>query len=623
MRKPLLFLFALAGLIVFAHVGNAQMIYTYAGTGTSGTTVSGVPATAANCFSPSGIAIDDTGNVYFSDQNGGAILKVNAATGIIVTIAGNGAHAFGGDGGPATAAELFWPEGVAVDRFGNVYIADQNNDVIRKVNPAGIISTIAGTPGVEGYCGDGGPATNGCMHKPDDVGVDYIGNIYALDQDNHCVRKIDAVTGIISTWVGDGTGTPGFAGDGGPATTAELNFPGGMYVDSAGDIYIADLYNGRVRYINGATGIITSIAGNGSLVYAGDGGPATMASLDEPCAVTADKIGNVYIDVQNGSRIMKLFPNGLINTIAGDGNAGYNGDGILADSAELCFPEGTGVDASGNIYSADFCNSRVRVIKDVPTTAILPPVMGLDTVCIGYSAELSDSVRIFIDTAFFNWSAGGSWSSGNTAVATIDSISGVYTGVSAGSDVITYSSSAYGIFITTTVTVVAPPNAGTIVGPASLCIDSTIDFSESLTTGAWGSSDTAVCKVNTEGNVKCLSAGTAIISYTVSNGYCSSVAMKTVTVTACPSGIRNIGSPSVPDLEVFPNPNQGAFSVVLYAPIQEDAQIKITNLLGEVIIEFPIATNKTKVINLDTPPGTYYLSAFSSSGKLNTMVTVQ
>ena len=354
-------LFAICAGIFLPAMVHAQIIVTYAGNGTSGHSGDGSPATMAELQTPSGVAVDTAGNVFITDQNGSCIRKVSRS-GIITTIAGS-SHSitgYSGDMGPATDAALYWPEGLTTDVYGNVYIADQNNCVIRKVDASGIITTIAGT-GTIGYSGDGGPATAALLYHPADITVDGSGNVYFVDQDNCAVRKIAAATGFISTIAGNGS--PGFAGDGGPATASKLCFPQGIACDTSGNIYVADFYNRRIRKIDLA-GNISTVAGNGTTVFSGDGGPATAAGIDDASAVAVDRHGNIYLTDYYSFRIRKIDSAGIINTVAGDSLAGYSGDCGPATDAELNYPEGVAVDGAGNIYIADFYNHRVRMVTD-------------------------------------------------------------------------------------------------------------------------------------------------------------------------------------------------------------------------------------------------------------------
>lgn len=241
---------------------------------------------------------------------------VLAATGDISTVAG-GARGSSGDGGPATNAKLDFAGGVAVDSAGNIYISDLNNDAIRKVDAtAGIISTVAGTLGSQGYSGDGGLATSAKLHGPGDVAVDSAGNIFITDKSNSAIRKVDAVTGIINTIAG---GSRGSSGDGGPATNAKLDNPGGVALDSSGNIFIADQSNHVVRKVDASTGIISTVAGTlDSPGASGDGGPATSAKLTNPSHVVVDAEGNIFISDHTNATIRKVdAATGNISTVAG------------------------------------------------------------------------------------------------------------------------------------------------------------------------------------------------------------------------------------------------------------------------------------------------------------------
>jgi sugar lactone lactonase YvrE len=340
-------------------------ISTVAGNGTAGYLASqdtGTTAgTGAELSSPDGAAVDVAGNLYIADRSNHRIRKVTAATGFISTVAGNGTAGYNGDGVAATSAELNQPSGaVALDGAGNLYIADYNNQRIRKVTAAtGLISTVAGN-GTAGYNGDGVAATSAELNSPTGVAVDGAGNLYIGDKSNNRIRKVTASTGLISTVAGNGTA--GYNGDGIAATSAELDSPPRVAVDGAGNLYIADQSNNRVRMVTASTGLISTVAGNGTAGYNSDGIPATSAELNNPYGVAVDGAGDLYIS-ENNQRIRKVMAStGFISTVAGNGTGGYNSDGIAATSAELSTPYGVAVDGAGDLYIADSGNNRIREV---------------------------------------------------------------------------------------------------------------------------------------------------------------------------------------------------------------------------------------------------------------------
>jgi len=458
------------------------IITTIAGNGTRGSTGDGGPATSAELSSPSGIAVDQAGNVYVAEYTGQRIREINLATGNISTIAGTGVGGYSGDGGAATAAGLNSPQNPTFDSAGNLYFADHANNRVRKITmTTGVITTVAGT-GAATTTGNGGPATNATLHGPVGVVFDTTGNLYISERDGYVLRKVAVATGIISTFAG--TGVAGFSGDGGPATSAEFNLPYGIAFDAAGNVFISDVNNERVRMVNITTGIITSIAGNGKTGFSGDGGQATSAEFDQPIELVTDKAGHLYVADAVNNRIREFalsnlnFPNtnvgsssatrviqlettatetitsitvpqsqggkqeysigtitgctigasnpvdtvcsipitftpaypgqrwiplqvvtstgninfgltgigigplaaltpGIISTVAGNGTAGYSGDGGAATSAELNSPFDTAIDYAGNLYIADYGNHVVR--KVAAGTGAITTVVGNGT----------------------------------------------------------------------------------------------------------------------------------------------------------------------------------------------------------------------------------------------------
>ena len=331
------------------------IITTVAGNGTAGHSGDGGAATNAELYYPSGVALDTNGNLFIGDTGNNRIRKVGT-NGIISTVAGNGTAGYSGDGATATNAELYYPRAVQSDNFGNLYVADEYNQRIRKTGTNGIITTIAGN-GTAGFYGDGGPATNANLNYPRGLAVDVYGNLYIGDTGNNRIRKV-GTNGIITTVAGNGTA--GYSGDGAAATNAELNFPYFLAVDVLGNIFIADANNNRIREVK-TNGIIVTVAGNGVANFYGDGGAATNAELDDPLAVAVDAIGNLFIADNYNDCIREVGTNGIITTVAG-GGGNYPGDGGAATSAELYEPVGIAVDATGNLFIADCNNQRIRKV---------------------------------------------------------------------------------------------------------------------------------------------------------------------------------------------------------------------------------------------------------------------
>ena len=322
-------------------------------------------ATSAGLIEPYGVAVDGAGNVYIAEPTDGRIRQINTK-GYMYTIVGNGTLGFTGDGGKATSAELNRPYSVALDPSGNLYIADALNNRVRAVAGAGSgnITTVAGNGGFS-YSGDGGPATQAQFNGPRAVAVDTAGNFYIADTANNVVRKVTA-GGSVSTIAGNGTA--GFGGDNGAGSSAQLSQPQGVAVDSAGNVYIADTANSRVRKISGTT--ITTVAGNGTPGYGGDGGSATSAMLNSPTGLAVDSKGNLYIADLNNSAVRMVTPGGTISTVAGNGRQGYSGDNGPAIKAQLDYPQGVAVDALGNLYIADTVNNVVRQVSNGVITTV-------------------------------------------------------------------------------------------------------------------------------------------------------------------------------------------------------------------------------------------------------------
>ena len=349
-------------------------IRTVAGSGQWTTVGDGLAATSAGLFLPSSATVDGAGNLYIADSVHNRVRKVDAVTGIISTIAGNGDPGYSGDNGAAIDAGLNSPNGVTLDGAGNIYIADTGNNVIRKLTAAtGNISTIAGD-GVEGYSGDNAAATSAQLKSPAGVSIDAQTNVVIADTGNHRIRLVNASTGIITTVAGNGAtafnGSGSYSGDGGAATLAGLNFPYAVSYDLAGNMYIPDSGNNRIRMVSATTGEITTVAGTNARGFGGDNGPATSARLYAPSGVAFDAAGNLYIADTQNNRIREVNAlTGIITTVAGSGAGKYNGDAGSALLAGLYGPYSIFAGANGDLYIADYFDNRIRQISS--TAALL------------------------------------------------------------------------------------------------------------------------------------------------------------------------------------------------------------------------------------------------------------
>jgi len=376
-------------------VTPTRTVATTAGTGIVGYSGDGSAATAATLANPSAVAYDSAGDLFLADANNHVVREVTPA-GVITTVAGTGVEGYSGDGGAATSAQLDTPTGVAVDASGNIYIADSHNHRIREVS-GGNISTIAGT-GTAGFAGDGGAATSAQLALPSAVAVDGSGNIYIADTNNHRIRKISG--GTISTIAGDGEEL--FAGDGGTATAAALDSPTGVAVDSNGNVYIADRLNQRIREVSGGTITTIAGTGAASFsgAFAGDGANATAASLARPSGVSVDVSGNVYIADSDNQRVREVSSTGTIATVVGSGAQGFGGDSGAATSAILNAPKSVATDASGNLSIADRQNQRIRAGL-LPTIALGSSPVGVPSSTQSVTLANTGSASITVSTLTF------------------------------------------------------------------------------------------------------------------------------------------------------------------------------------------------------------------------------
>jgi len=350
------------------------------------------PALDTPLNAPAGVAVDRAGNVYVAEFQNNCVRRIGA-DGVISTFAGGGT---GSDNGPAASAELWRPYGIAVDASGSVFIAELGTNRVRKVAPNGIITTVAGN-GTSDFSGDGGPATGAALNQPYGIAVDSSGNLYIADCLNSRIRKVTA-DGIIHTIAGNGNSD--YTGDNGPALSASLYYPRGVAVDAAGNVYIADTVNNCIRKV-ALDGNITTVAGDGGHRYSGDNVQATASSLAFPGDVAVNPSGIFYIADSIDNRVRRVASNGVITTVAGDGSFNYSGDGGLASLAQLSAPESVALDSLGNVYIADTQNQRIRRIDP---NGILTTVAGDGTAGSGgdngpaLQAQFDDPVGVAVGT---------------------------------------------------------------------------------------------------------------------------------------------------------------------------------------------------------------------------------
>jgi sugar lactone lactonase YvrE len=406
---PSAIVFDASGNLYFAETGRHLIrkldtlgnITTIAGTGTQGFTGDAGPASAATLDSPQGLAIDATNNLYIADTHNHRIRELNLTTGIIITVAGS-TPGFSGDTGPATSAQLNLPTALALDAAGNLYIADTGNHRIRKLTTT-VITTIAGT-GAQGFSGDNGPATSAAIDSPTGLAVDIAGNLYLADTHNHLIRKITASTGRITTIAGNGL--LGFSGDAAVATAASLALPHGLSLDVTGNIYLADTENHRIRRIDVITGIITTVAGDGTQAFSGDSGPAIAASLDSPGATSLSPSNLLTLSDTGNQRIRQLTaqpaPDATITTIAG---LGLSPPEALTLTAPASIPYGSGQlsasltapsSVTGSITFVDITNAAANVmtplgtatlVSNIATLPVATLLVGVHTVMATYSGD--------------------------------------------------------------------------------------------------------------------------------------------------------------------------------------------------------------------------------------------
>jgi len=527
-------------------VDASNAISTVAGNGTFRFFANGTLARNAFLYQPYGISFDGKGNLLVADTLNNQVRTV-ATTGTIATTAGNGGKEYSGDGGPATAAGLYYPISAVSDKSGNIYISDSANNCIRMIS-GGTITTLAGNCNLPngGYAGENVPATQALLNSPQQIALDNSGNLYVADDVNNKIRKINLSNDIITTFAGDGRGT--YAGDGGPAAKASLSNPTGLAFDSvSGYFYIADAGNARIRRISQDGSLITTVAGGGTRVdTAADSFPATQAALGIPLGVMVDGIGNVYFSDAGTSRVRKVSTSGIMSTVAGNGTAAFTGDGGLSTQASLNFPYGLSMDTSGNLFIADGYNDRIREVLATP------PSLQTSPATLSFSGQsgggLTDPQSVNVSSSFSGLAykataattSGGAWLKLGTADGAAPAalqVTADPSGLNAGTyqGTITIASPNAGVSQTVSVSfTVAQTNPAVLgVGAQTLAFAFTQGGTASLQT---------LAVTNTGGGTLSfsVSASTPIgnwLSVTPSAGSATSVQSGSVTVQADPTGL--------------------------------------------------------------------------------------
>lgn len=493
---------------------------------------------------------------------------------LISTIAGTGISGYTGDGGAATAAEINTPWGITTDHLGNIYFGDYGSAVVRKIDPSGNISTFAGG----GTGGDGSVATAAGLSSPIGIVTDKSGNVYIADAGLHMIGLVDP-SNIIH--VIGGTGVSGSSGDGGPATAAKFNGPTSIARDNSGNLYIADRFNHKIRMIN-TSGIVSTIAGTGAASFSGDGGAATGATLNNPMSVVVDPTGNIFVMDYSNARVRKIDPSGTITTYAGNGTTGLPLDGSPATAARVNGGFGLALDAAGNLFiSEDATGNTVRVVN---TAGIINTIAGN-----GISGYTGDAVPA---TSTSLWNVKG---------VTVDVNSNVLMSDAGNRRIRKVDASAL-----------------TITGVTTLCAGNTTTLSSSGTSGAWTSSDNAIATVSSSGVVTAVAAGTATIYYT----QILAAGNTAFTVNSCPTETKIVVG--VTGLQVFPNPSNGTFNIVL--PETNNAtDITLTDMLGHTVVTKNISANQTRNISFsenNLPAGNYIITATNGENTFHKKITI-
>jgi hypothetical protein len=575
------------------------LIQTVAGDGQWLFTGDNALATQTPFYLPGGVVADAAGNLYISDTNNQRIRRVDAGTGLVTTVGGNGNPGYSGDGGPATAAQLSSPANLAIDGAGDLYFADTGNHAIRRIDAVtGIITTVVGTPGVQGYAGDGGLATSAKLSLPEGLAFDAGYALYIADTGNNVVRRVDATTGIITTVAG--TGVIGYLGDGGAATSARLNEPWNITVAADGSLYIADSSNNAIRRVSAGT--ITTIAGNGTAGYAGDDGPASAAVLNAPTALAFDPAGDLYIADSANNRVRKIYAaTGKIETISGTTSEQFLGDNEPASTASLYGPYALFLDQLGDLFIADIFHNRIRVISATSDTITYPTMrVGKLSAPFAESLENDGNDTMTLSAAVFNQSAF------DPATTTCNTGLVISTGTACSMGV---------VFAPTTV---ANPDSGTLQqpsdagnSPALLHLTGEVLSVEPTTIALTSSLNPSLVGNNVAFTAQVTSASTTLTGTVVFNDGATQLCSVTISATGgatCSSTALTLGSHNITANYSGDDNDAAANSTVLVQVVHQSSTTSLTASPNPVTITNSVALTATVTAATGTPTGnvTFY-----------------
>jgi hypothetical protein len=563
--------------VAMAMGAEAQTISTICGD-YSGFAGDGGAASAARLSRPGTVRHDQAGNIYVMAAGNVRIRKISVADNNINTIIGTGLVGHSGDGGLGIYAEIdpgsTTGGDMVIDNSNNVYFSDLSNYCIRKMNTAGIVSTVAGTPTVSGTTGDGGPATAAKFLAPLSFALDAAGNMYIVDHNGCKIRKIDAATGTITTIAGNGTAAS--TGDGGAATAAKIDYPTGIAIDASGNLYFGEYITGVIRKITVSTGVISTFA----------------TGLYRPAMMEFDKAGSLFVG-SFGPQVRRVSSSGVVAVVAGSGTTTSppTGDGGPATAATLGNATGVSISPSGDLLISAGNDSRIRKV-----TALTATISGTASLCTGATTTLTASIP---DAA---------WISGNTAVATV-SATGVVTGVAAGTATITYVAGL--VFGTRVVTVNAP------VAPVVSASGATLSVAGTFATYQWSLGGAPIAGA-TSATYVATAPGTYAVAVTTTDG-CSATSADFVLSSVSVSDVSKGNG-----LQVFPNPaTDGRFAISVAGAQHETITIVITNAVGAKVFESKIAANKMTALKLDVPTGVYMLQAATAAGNYHSKIMVK